>query len=550
VYSTTTWERLSIHEVDVTTLSFDPTGLRLATATARGDVSIWSIPSGERQWHLRESGDRVFHVAFSPNGRYVVAASQDGMDRIWNANTGELVAELKNHRSASTWAEFDASSRLVVSVDKNSEVAVSDIVLRAKVSTLDGPTGLILAVQFDPHAQRVIAASWDGTARIWDTGRSYLRWATPPLGSGCGSPLRGEPDRRFVAISCGDRGTRVWDTQDDAGPKLVAELPSPTRVAGNFLSAPPVVNAAGDRAAIATGNLVRVYELPGGRIVNTVHHDAAVTTVAFAPSGRELVSGSSDGSLVVTPDGNDPVAVAKLPAAIDVAALLPDGRVVVADARPRLGVYRVARHSAPVVEHAMQARTTALRWSSDGQALLAIPTTATVQSPLLWRLDDPSKSWQLDSHNTPVISARFANDNRAVLTGSGDGTARLWDAQTGRLRRSYSHGAAYVADAALDPEGAFAVTAGGDGVLRFWDVPSGHLMWVRQAHQSAIIGVHFDGTSIVTRALTGEIARWEFSNLLSSQELGVTLDRIVRCLPMRFDPETRGLVEQDPRCGT
>jgi WD40 repeat protein len=477
-----------------------------------------------------------------------VAAGQDSTDRIWNTRTGELQAELRNHRSPSTWAEFDASSRLLMSVDQESEVTISDVELRAKVSTLHGPSSLIRNAQFDPRAGRVIAASWDGTARIWDTKPSYLRWATAPLGSACGSAVRGEPDRRFIAESCNDRGTWVWDTQDAAGPRLLAKLPSPTTVSGNFLSAPPVVSAAGDRAAIASGNVVAVYELPSGRIVSTVHHEAPVTAVAFAASGHDLVSGSVDGALVVSHDGKDPVEVAKLPVAVDVVAFLSDGRVVVADARPRLGVYRVARHATPLAEHALQARTTALRSSPDGQHLLAIPTTGTVRSPLLWRLDAPSQSWQLDIYNAPVISARFDNDNRMLLTGSGDGSARLWDAQTGRLRRSYSPLATYVVDVAFDPDGAFAVTAGGDGLLRFWDIPSGHLIWVLQAHQSGITRVQFDGTRLVTRAPTGEIARWELPKLLPSQELSVTLDRIVRCLPLRFDPETRGLVEQDQRC--
>ncbi len=547
VYDTTTWERLQIPGNDVTTLSFDPTSQRLATATARGDVSIWSVPSGERAWHLREGGGRVRHVAFAPDGTLVVAAGQDGIDRIWNTKNGELQVELKNHRSASIWAEFDASSRLVVSVDDDREVAISDVASRATVSTLAGPSGLIRAVHFDSRARHVVAASWDGTTRIWDTTRSYLRWATQPLGAACGSPLHGEPDRRFVAVACADRGTWVWDTQDAAGPRFLAQLPSPTPVPGDVPTASPAVSAAGDRAAIAMGNVVRIYELPGGKIVSNVHHNAPVTTVAFASSGHELVSGSVDGSVVVASDEHDPIEVARLPAAVDVAALLPGGRVVVADARPRLGVYRVARHASPLAEHALKTRATALRSSSDGQRLLAIPTTGAVRPALLWSLDEPSQSWELESHNTPLISARFVNDDRAVLTGSGDGTARLWDAQTGRLRRSYSHGA-YVADVAFEPDSNFAVTAGADGMLRFWDVPSGHLVWVLPAHQSAIIGVHFDGTSIVTRALTGEIARWELSNLLSSQELGATLDRIVQCLPVRFDPETRGLVEQDPRC--
>ena len=548
VYNTTTWERVQISGNDVTTLSFDPTSQRLATATAQGDVSIWSIPSGERQWHLRESGDRVLHVAFSPDGRFVVAAGKDGIDRIWNTRTGELQVELKNHHSASMWAELDASSRLMVSMDRDGEVTITDVALRTTVSTLGGPTSLIQAVHFDPRAQHVVAASWDGTTRIRDTTRSYLRWATPPLAATCGISLRGEPDRRFIAQACGDHGTTVWDTRDPAGPKLLARLPSPTPVAGDFFTAPPAVSATGDRAAIASGNVVAIYDLSDGRIVSSVHHDAPVTTVAFAASGHALVTGSMDGSLVVTRDGNDPVEVVRLPAAVDVAAVLPDGRVVVADTRPRLGLYRVARHATPIVEHALPARATAVRWSPDGQRLLVIPATATIEPPLLWRLDDPSQSWQLDTHNTPVVSARFASDHRAVLVGGGDGTARLWDAQTGRLSRSYLHGAAYVADVAFDPDGAFAVTAGGDGTLRFWDIPSGHLIWALQAHPSAIAGVHFEGTSIVTRALTGEIARWELSNLPSAQDHGVTLDRIVRCLSMRFDPETRGLVSQSPDC--
>jgi WD40 repeat protein len=298
------------------------------------------------------------------------------------------------------------------------------------------------------------------------------------------------------------------------------------------------------------GNVVTIYELPGGRVLSTVHHSAPITTVAFASSGHELVSGSVDGSLMVATDEHAPIEVAMLPGAVDVAALLPGGRVVVADARPRLGVYRVARHATPLAEHALQTRATTLRSSLDGQRLLAIPRTGAVGPALLWRLDEPSESWPLDTHNIPVTSARFVSDDREVLTGGGDGNARLWDAQTGRLRRSYLHGAAYIGDVAFEPTGAFAVTAGGDGTLRFWDVPSGQVIWALRAHQSAIIGVRFDGTSIVTRTLTGEIARWELSNRLLSQELGVTLDGIVRCLPVRFDPETTGLVEQDRRCGT
>ena len=133
VYDTTTWQQaLVVPGPEIRTISFDPTGPRLATAS-RGDVSIWTVPGGVRERHLHESGDRVHHVAFSPDGAFVVAAAQDGTDRIWNARTGDLQVELKNHHSAAVWAEFDPKSRLVVSSDVDGVVAISDVALRMTV---------------------------------------------------------------------------------------------------------------------------------------------------------------------------------------------------------------------------------------------------------------------------------------------------------------------------------------------------------------------------------------------------------------------------------
>jgi WD40 repeat protein len=97
--------------------------------------------------------------------------------------------------------------------------------------------------------------------------------------------------------------------------------------------------AAGDRAAIARGNTVEIYELPGGRPLRTIKHAGVVNAVAFAPLGHDLVSGTIDGSLLVTRDGRDQLTLAPASGGIDAAAILPDGRVVAADARGHLRVY-------------------------------------------------------------------------------------------------------------------------------------------------------------------------------------------------------------------
>jgi len=47
-----------------------------------------------------------------------------------------------------------------------------------------------------------------------------------------------------------------------------------------------------------------------------------------------------------------------------------------------------------------------------------------------------------------------------------------------------------------------------DGLLRFWDMVSGARLWTRPAHKSAVLGVHLEGSDLVTRGFTGEISRW------------------------------------------
>jgi WD40 repeat protein len=537
---------LSIPGLEAKTLSFDPTGSRLATGTLRGDVSIWTIPDGKRAQHLRETGDRVDHVAFSPDGAFVVAASREGTIRVWNARTGELQAELNNHHGAVLWAEFDPTSRLVVSADRDGTVAISDAALRMAVSTLEGPRGVSLAAHFDPSSRRVVAASWDGTARVWDATRSYLQWATLPIGDDCGQGVPAEPDRRFLAIGCTAHGTQVWDT---AQHRLLAELPSPMRVPAStdFFSPSSVVDAAGDRAAIPTADDVAIYELPGRRIVGTVHHPAAVTTVAFAANGHDLVTGSLDGSLLVTRDGADPLALAHLPAAVDVAGILPDGRVVVADARPRLGVYDATRR-VRLAELDLPSRISGFRESSDGRRLLAIPPTGAVHPIVLCDMEHYQIVAKLDAHKAVVFSAKFVDGDRQILSAGTDGTARLWDAATGRLEKTFPRSSTYLMDAALDPTGELVVTAGGDGLLRFWDVSSARMIWTLRSNDARAEGVHFEGDDVVTRGFTGEIARWTLPRLPAGPELARTVERALRCLPLRVDDDTGELVEQSSHC--
>jgi hypothetical protein len=77
----------------------------------------------------------------------------------------------------------------------------------------------------------------------------------------------------------------------------------------------------------------------------------------------------------------------------------------------------------------------------------------------------------------------FSRDGKAVLiVGPFGGTARLWDAETGRPRGRHLHFKAQIHDMAFSPDGRTIMTAGNSGGMQLWDAatgrPIGKALWV------------------------------------------------------------------------
>src|SRR5262249_20308476 len=58
----------------------------------------------------------------------------------------------------------------------------------------------------------------------------------------------------------------------------------------------------------------------------------------------------------------------------------------------------------------------------------------------LWNLTDPQEEPRILPHEAVVLSVAFSEDGKTLLTGSADGTARVWDRSGQPLHQPLRHG--------------------------------------------------------------------------------------------------------------
>ena len=79
---------------------------------------------------------------------------------------------------------------------------------------------------------------------------------------------------------------------------------------------------------------------------------------------------------------------------------------------------------------------------------------------------------ELGGHSKSILSICFAKDNRTLLSGSADGTIRVWDSQTGELCSQLENHQGPVTCVRLSSDGTIMASASADKTIRLWRFPA------------------------------------------------------------------------------
>jgi Tol biopolymer transport system component len=139
-----------------------------------------------------------------------------------------------------------------------------------------------------------------------------------------------------------------------------------------------------------------------------------------------------------------------------------------------------------------------------------------------------------------VNSVAFAPDGRHVLTGSGDGKARLWDVATGKELRTFEGHSDWVMSVAFSPDGQQALTGSADKTARLWDVETGQEIR-RLQHADGVRCVAFspDGQQVLTGSFDNTARLWDVTTGREIRRFEGHSDAVVS---VAFSPDGRQVV--------
>jgi len=350
----------------------------------------------------------------------------------------------------SVWsARFSADGKRILTASSDTTAKLWDGPTGELLVSFRGHTGDVASAEFSHNGLQVLTTSRDGTAKIWDaaSGKALVT-------------LSGHKSRVTAAAFSTDGGriiTGGWDKTAklwDAATGTVLMLLSPhwTHVSSVAMSPD------GKRIAVASyGSTSRIWDAASGKVIAQLEgHESQVKSIEFVADGRRIFSWGDDGTAKISD-------------------------------------------------------------SESGRLILSF-----------------------EGHTHPLFSAAFSPDKRRLLTSSSDKTAKLWDVATGKLVASLVGHKDTVTSAQFSPLGSLIATTSYDGTVKLWNAITLELLGTLDAHASSVFQIAFsqDGKRLLTASADRTAKVWD----IAAAKAEIPMSETAGVFP-KFSPNGRSILD-------
>jgi WD40 repeat protein len=432
----------------------------------------------------------------------------------------QVTAKLQEQLRQASWASFNQAERQfqlgewqeaiallarAIKFDPANQV-VSERFYQELIAHRDKALPLLIAsfahqdvvdrAAFSPDGARILTASWDKTAKLWDGASGQLIASFSHQGAVNAAAF--SPDGTRILTASADRTAKLWDA---VTAKLVTSFAHQGRVNAATFSpdGARILTASADKTA-------KLWDAGSGALIVSFAHQDEVNSAEFSPDGARILTTSADKTAKLW----DAV-TAKLIATfahqgiVYDGAFSPDGGRILTASQDNTAKVWNAASGALIASFDHKEKVYKVAFSPDGTRILTASADKTAK---LW---DASSGKLIASfaHQNGIHHAVFSPDGARILTAGWDKTAKLWDASTGATIASFAH-QDQVEDAEFSPDGGRILTASWDKSAKLWDAVSGELV-ASFAHQDGLYQAAFspDGDRILTGSADKTAKLWD-----------------------------------------
>jgi len=404
------------------------------------------------------------------------------------------------------------------------------------LATLSHRNSVVRAV-FSPNGQRIVTASMDHTARLWNaaSGKELAR-------------LEGHEDRvlhaafsadgQRIVTASRDKTARVWNVADgqpvlwkaDNG-QMLDQLQGHADSIGHAAFSPN-----GQRIVTASDdNTAGVWSAASGQLLaKLTGHTDSVVHGTFSPDGQRIVTASLDSTAWVwNVAGGEPLA--KLTGHTDGVVhgtFSPDGQRIVTASLDHTARVWDAANGQLLAQLGHTGSVWHAAFSTDGRQIVTASDDNTAR---VWNASGGELLAQLEGHEDGVLHAGFSTDGRRIVTASRDDTARVWNASSGQLLANLKFvkldfdmdtdkvkfpepdagtPTNIVVHAAFSPDGQRIVTGSTDCTARVWNLGNGQLLATLKGPRKKVECMAFspDLQRIVIARMDHTVNVWNVAN--------------------------------------
>jgi WD40 repeat protein/serine/threonine protein kinase len=436
-----------------TALAFLPDG-GLAVATG---ASI-DIRSRKDEWKsIKQLGPKagpIVALAVSRQGNVLAALTRQVVDkakkqatsevRLWQLDSGQLKASipLGPHQSQTLALNRDGTTAITAAIfpeSGNWPVVFWDVAAKKEKGRALGNQARVSATALTRDEQTLATAAEDGTVRLF-TLRDMREKAVFADHDGAATALAITPNDAVLATAGTDGAIRLYEMA------VAKELETSRKAHLSWIKAAAV---APDRTLLATAGIDHAIKLWEAGVLKEkavlTGHRQAVLSLSFSSDQNLLASGSLDKTVGFW----DVKKETELPPPIHFGGAIP------------------------ALAFAPSGRTLAVGSSSPFLKLLDAITRKELPTPT-------------PGHTRTVLSVDFFRDGKKLVSGSEDGTVRVWDVAKGQeLSNLPAH--PVVASVAVSPKSKQFASAGSDGTIKVWDAALAKSFWTRHKQVGAAL---------------------------------------------------------------